>query len=166
MKILLVRHAIATDAASFAGPDRDRPLTDDGRRRFRRGALALAALVPDLALIATSPLRRARETAEILAAATDGRARLAEAGELAPDGAATAVLRRLASWREVAAVALVGHEPNLTLLEGLLLTGSERSLAELKKGGAALLDLPGRVTAGGARLLWHLPAGQLRDLAT
>lgn len=165
MKVLLVRHAIAADGASFAGPDRDRPLTDEGRRRFERGALALAAQVPDLAWIATSPLRRARQTAEILDAASDGRARLTEARELAPGGGAEEVLRLLASWREAGTVALVGHEPNLTRLEGLLLTGSERSFAELKKGGAALLDLPGQVTAGGARLLWHLPAGQLRDLA-
>jgi phosphohistidine phosphatase len=165
MQILLVRHAIAADGAAFAGADADRPLTEDGRRRFERGARALAALVPELGLVATSPLRRARETAEILASAFDARIPVATAAALAPGAPGDAVVHLLDGWRDRKTVALVGHEPDLTRLEGLLLTGRERSLAELKKGGAALLDLPDRIEAGAARLVWHLTAGQLRELA-
>lgn len=164
MQALLVRHAIAEDAAAFQGADRDRPLSADGRRRFRRGAEAIAAQVPDLALVATSPLVRARQTAELIVAAS-ARAVLHEAAALAPEGSCAEVLAWLAGGHAAPALALVGHEPNLSLLEGLLLTGRERTLAEFRKGGAALLDFPGRIAAGGAVLVWHLTAGQLRELA-
>ena len=164
MKVLLVRHAIAEDAPAFRGADRDRPLTEEGRRRFRRGAEAIAAQVPELALVATSPLVRARQTAEMIVAAS-ARAALHALGALAPGGEAGEVLAWLSARRAAAAVALVGHEPDLSRLEGLLLTGQERTLAEFKKGGAALLDFPERTAAGAALLVWHLTAGQLRELA-
>lgn len=164
MQALLVRHAIAEDAAAFRGADRDRPLSEEGRRRFRRGAEAIAALVPELALVATSPLVRARETAEMIVAACR-RAKLCESAALAPEGEAADVLTWLSSERAAAAVALVGHEPNLSRLEGLLLTGAERTLAEFRKGGAALIDFPDRIAAGRGVLAWHLTAGQLRELA-
>ena len=62
-------------------------------------------------------------------------------------------------------MALIGHEPHLSRLEAWLLVGRERPISVFKKGGAALLDLPDRVAAGRASLLWHLTASQLRDLA-
>ena len=165
MRALLVRHAIAEDRAVDGGRDEDRPLTTEGRRRMRAVARALEALVPELALVATSPLLRARQTAEIVRDAHAASPGLFEVPELAPDGRPPAVLAFLQTQKGLAAVALVGHEPNLSLLEGYLLAGRERSLAVFKKGGAALLEFPGRLAAGGASLLWHLTAGQLRDLA-
>ena len=165
MRVLLVRHAIAADRDRFRGPDDERPLTPEGIRRFRRGARALADQVPELELVFSSPLVRARQTAELLVEAHPARPRLAEAIELAPGGAAAAALELVRARKGVATFALVGHEPDLSRLEGYLLTGHEGSLAELRKGGAALLDFPERPTAGRAVLLWHLTAGQLRRLA-
>jgi phosphohistidine phosphatase len=166
MRVLLVRHAIAEDAPAGTGAraDAERALSEEGRRRMRRIATAIAGLEGELALIATSPLLRARQTAELLAAAYDGAPAVAETAELAPDGRAPALLRLLQQQRSLAAVALVGHEPNLSLFAGLLLAGRERSLLVLKKGGAAAIDFPGRIAAGAGVLLWHLTPGQLRDL--
>lgn len=168
MRVLLLRHGIAEDRAAWAGggqEDARRPLTDEGRRRMKRIALALARLEPELALIATSPALRARQTAEILLSALPRGVALAEQTELAPSGRAAAALKLLQAQRQLPAVALVGHEPNLSQLAGLLLAGAERSLLDLRKGGSALLDFPGRVAAGGATLLWHLTPGQLRRIA-
>ena len=163
VQALLVRHAIAEDAAAFRGADRDRPLTDEGRRRFRRAAQALASLVPDLALVGASPLLRARQTAELIVAAA-GRAELRETAALAPEGDAQGAFAWLAGHSSEAAVALVGHEPGLSRLEGYLLTGQDRTLAQFRKGGAALVDFPERVAPGRGVLVWHLTAGQLRGL--
>ena len=132
---------------------------------MKRIAAALARLEPELALVATSPARRARESAGFLVDALPRGVVLAEQGELAPRGRCGAVLKLLQNQRQLAALALVGHEPNLSLLAGLLVAGTERSLLELKKGGAALLAFPGRVAAGQAVLVWHLTPGQLRRLA-
>jgi len=163
VQLLLVRHAIAEDGSSFDGRDTERPLTADGRRRFERGATALAALVPDLELVLRSPLVRARQTAELLIDAYSRRPAVQELDSLEPGGDPVQSRRALAAL-DAATLAVVGHEPSLSALEGLLLTGTPRSIALFKKGGAALLDW--RATESDrATLLWHLTAGQLRQMA-
>lgn len=167
MRALLLRHGLAEERAGWAARgrgDAERPLTDEGRRRMKRIAAALARLEPELALVATSPATRARESAEILLAALPREVVLVDQGELAPAGRPGAALKLLQAQRQLLALALVGHEPGLSRLAGLLLAGEERSLLELKKGGAALVDFPGRVAAGAGVLLWHLTPGQLRKL--
>lgn len=186
MRVLLVRHAVAVDRLAFEGADADRPLTPEGARRFRRAARALAARVPEISVIASSSLRRARETADLLAEALPESADRVELGALEPDARPSAAVAWLKSLEpssslrspeparsrkspsprlEPSAVAMIGHEPQLSRLEAWLLVGRERPISVFKKGGAALLDLPVRVAAGRAALLWHLTASQLRDLA-
>ena len=170
MRILIVRHAIAEEREIAAGgtggtrADRQRKLTDDGRKKFKKAAEALAGLVPDLALIVTSPYIRARETADLLAAAFAKAPVVSELADLAPDGDNAGFVRFAAAQKSLPALACVGHEPNLSALAGLLLTGREKSFVELRKGGALLLDFPARVAAGSASLVWHLAPGMLRDL--
>jgi phosphohistidine phosphatase len=148
MRALLVRHAVAEDRVAWAARGRDdaeRPLSD-------------------LAWIAVSPAARTQQTAALLAAALPGEVPIVTRPELAPSGSASGALELLQSQRGLAALALIGHEPNLSQLAGLLLAGRERSLLAFKKGGAALFDFPGRVAAGEAVLLWHLPPAALRRL--
>jgi phosphohistidine phosphatase len=167
MKLLLLRHAIAEDRATFAASGKEdslRPLTEDGRKKMRKIAEALVALLPDLSLIATSPCVRARDSAEILARACPERPAIAELGELAPAGSSAALLKFLQAQKALPLVACVGHEPNLSRLAGWLLTGGEKSFLELRKGGACLLDFTGRLAPGNATLIWHLTPSLLREL--
>jgi phosphohistidine phosphatase len=167
MKLLLLRHAVAEDRATFAASgkeDRLRPLTEEGRKKMRRIGDALAGLLPEVALIATSPYARARDCAEILARAFSGRPVLSETAELAPSGAPAALLKLLQTQKSLPLVACVGHEPNLSQFAGWLLTGQQRSFLELRKGGACLLDFAGRIAPGSATLLWHLTPSLLRAL--
>jgi len=171
VRVLLVRHAAAVDRLAFEGADADRPLTAEGARRFRRAARALAARLPEIQAIASSPRLRARETADLLAAELAGEPERLDLGALEPDARPAATLAWLRSLRsprsrrELDTVALVGHEPQLSRLEAWLLVARERPLAAFKKGGAALVEIPGRIAAGRALLAWHLTASQLRDLA-
>ena len=167
MQLLIVRHGIAHDRVAWTGEgfaDDARPLTEEGERRVRKIARGLAAELATLDLIATSPLVRARATADLLAEAFAA-APVVELTELAP----TAELRDLLPWlkaqRALPRVAVVGHEPHLSLLAGWLVTGREKALCELKKGGACLLELGARVAPGTASLVWLLSAGQARRLA-
>ena len=164
--LLVVRHAIAEDAAEWARShpdDAGRPLTSEGRKKMKRVALALRTLVPEIQLLATSPFTRAVETAEIVAAAYDGLDHVV-VPVLAPAQSATDVTRWLAGERRHDTVAIVGHEPGLSRLVSWLLAGSERSFVELKKGAAVLLAFPDAVDAAAATLQWALTPSQLRGL--
>ncbi|MGE5142020.1 MAG: SixA phosphatase family protein, partial [Acidobacteriota bacterium] len=128
-QLLVVRHAIAEDAAEWARAhpdDAGRPLTPEGKKKMKRVADALRALVPDIQHLATSPLTRAVQTAEILAAAYDGLDPVV-VPVLAPAQSAADVTRWLAGERRHETVAIVGHEPGLSRVVSWLLAGSERS---------------------------------------
>src|SRR5689334_22700913 len=125
MRLLLIRHAIAEDRASFAAtgqPDDLRPLTDRGRKRMRKAARGLARLVAEVDVIATSPLARAIETTEIVARRI--RARDVDMlDELRPEAAPEALGAWLLGHRRDGLVACVGHEPHLSSLAAWLLAG-------------------------------------------
>src|SRR5947209_5472920 len=74
MKVYFLRHGIAVESDEWNGSEFDRPLTGEGCERMQREAKAMAKL--DLApeVIVTSPLVRARQTAEIAAKALKCRA--------------------------------------------------------------------------------------------
>lgn len=166
MRLLAVRHAIAEEPEEFARTGRDdrlRPLTDEGRKRMRRGARGLRALVPEVDLLATSPLTRAAQTGAILDAVY-GDLPTVEIEELAPEGTPQDFLLWLRQRGEKT-VAVVGHEPSLSLIVSWLLTGGERRILALRKGGACLLQLDGEPAAGAATLVWALTPAQLRALA-
>lgn len=165
-QLLVVRHAIAEDAAVWARnhpDDAGRPLTSEGRKKMKRVAAALRALVPELQLLATSPFTRAVQTAEIVAAAYEGLEPV-PVPVLAPAQSAADVTDWLAGERRHDAVAIVGHEPGLSRVVSWLLARSERSFIEIKKGAAVLLAFPDAVDAGAATLQWALTPSQLRAL--
>ncbi|MDP9122470.1 MAG: histidine phosphatase family protein [Acidobacteriota bacterium] len=166
MKLLMVRHAIAEEPEEFARTgrdDRQRPLTDEGRKRMKQGARGLRSMVPEIDLLATSPLTRAAQTAAIIDSVYGGLTEV-EIEELSPESSPVEFLRWLRK-QNGATVAVVGHEPSISLVLSWLLTGTERRLFSFRKGGACLLDFPGEVGAGTANLLWAMTPAQLRDLA-
>lgn len=164
LRVLVVRHAVAEEQAPFARtghPDAARPLTRGGRRKMRRAARGLARLVPRLDRLATSPLARAVETADIVARAC-GKPKTQRLGPLAPGKPPAGVLAWLKEQRPGRTVALVGHEPDLGVFVSWALTGLRESFIPLKKGGACLLEFGGEVKPGRAVLLWLLRPSQLR----
>ena len=168
MDLIIVRHAIAEEREVFAETgesDGLRPLTPKGRKRMRRGAGGLKELVPQVDLIATSPLVRARETAEILGEIYDGISPI-EIPELEPGASQESMLHWLQNQRPEATIMLVGHEPFLSMTVSWLTTRSADSFIELKKGGACFITFDEGIYAGGAAMLWLLTPAQLRSLST
>jgi phosphohistidine phosphatase len=162
IELLVVRHAIAFERdASRWRDDRKRPLTPEGRRRFRRAAEGLARLVEQPARVLTSPLVRAVETAQILANAI-GWPKAVECAELAPQCTPARTLERLRT-EQAERLAIVGHEPHLSRFVGACIAGSGARLdLEMKKGGVACLRFEKDLKAGGATLLMLLPPRVLR----
>lgn len=167
MRLLMLRHAIAEDREDFARTGKDdrlRPLTDEGRKKMKQSARGLRLLSPQIDLLATSPLTRAAQTAAVLDSVYGGLKEV-EIDELAPEATPVDFLRWLRKQGEES-VAVVGHEPSISLILSWLLTGTERRIFSFRKGGACQLEFSGEVGAGTATLLWALTPAQLRELGT
>lgn len=167
MELLVVRHAIAAEHSDWARTghdDSDRPLTDKGRVRMRSNAAGIAAIVPHLDVIATSPFARAGETALILGRAFR-RAPVVEVASLASGGSRGELLEWLANRGEEEVVAIVGHEPDLGTLVAALVAGQRARPLAMRKGGACLLRFDGPPAIGCGELRWFLPPRLLRRLA-
>ncbi len=114
---------------------------------------------PDQVL--TSPLPRALRTAEIAAKAW-GRVKPKTDPALA-SGSVRQMLAMLGGWPKDSTIAIVGHEPDLSALLAHLLGGASSERLVFRKGGAALVDVPGSPAKGG-RLVWYLRPRLLRLL--
>lgn len=166
MDLVVVRHAIAADSEAFAAAGRDdasRPLTADGARKMRRAARGLHEVLASVDAIVSSPLMRARETAEILRREYEmDDVEIAEV--LAPGTGVGDVVEWLASYdRKV--VMIVGHEPQLGRLVTYLVSGLDHPGIDFKKGAACLIEFDTQPSAGTGRLAWAIPPSILRDLA-
>ena len=139
MYLLLIRHGIAAPLSSRIVRDEDRPLTAQGRKRFHQVAVALVRLAPCPRAILTSPLLRARQTAEI-AAQTWGHLRPQVVPALAT-GDLRGIRRALADFADEDTVVLVGHEDWLSQFAARLLGSRSGRAFHHRKGGATLLEL-------------------------
>ncbi|HET7177027.1 MAG TPA: phosphohistidine phosphatase SixA [Gammaproteobacteria bacterium] len=164
-RVFVIRHAEAEEpvaAAKARRNDAQRQLTEAGKRDMRKAARGLASLEDGIALILSSPLVRAVETAEILHGAFP-QAEFRQEKQLSPGFDPEALLDAIVG--ETRPVALVGHEPDLSQWIGYMTTGSPRSLARMKKGSVCRLDLGPAAAAGEAQLAWLLTLKQLAKLA-
>jgi phosphohistidine phosphatase len=162
MRVILFRHGPAGKADPERWPDdAARPLSPRGIPRTRDASRGVVRLERGLTQILTSPLQRAAETAQILAEACEGEVKVESFDALAPGHSFRTVIERLAKLPADETVALVGHEPDLGKLAGVLLIGAPAALP-LKKAGACVISFDGPVMGGSGRLEWFLQPGALR----
>jgi phosphohistidine phosphatase len=165
MRLVVVRHGPAGDRAQWDAEGRDdrlRPLTPAGKKQMRRAVAGLATLVRPVHVIASSPLVRAVQSAEIMAAEYD--MDLVEVTALEPGRDPEETVQWLKQAGSDQTIAIVGHEPHLSTLVGFLLTGKRGSFVILKKAGVALLDVAHPPRPGGGVLESVLPPRVLRWL--
>ena len=140
MNCYFLRHEIAVEPDEWTGRDFDRPLTHDGIERMKFEARAIAALSLQLDVIVTSPLLRARQTAEIVADRLKLRDEIVEDERLANGFDAKRLSEILGEHDKAEAIMLVGHEPTMSATIGRIVGDAQ---VELKKGafaGVALSD--------------------------
>ena len=153
--IFVLRHAEAGNRMTVAEEDSKRPLTPGGRIEMQKIAKSLKTVGLQTDRIYTSPLRRARETAEITARILKIPI-LEEWDELKPDGNKQALYRKLSGLEQDSRPILVGHEPHLSSVIGEII-GTPDARIVLKKGGLAKV----RITSFTPRI-----SGELRWLLT
>ncbi len=130
-----------------------------------RVAGGLRRLQLGLDAIFTSPLARAAQTAEIVADEFGGVPAARPMPELASGATPAEIVAALERMAPHQAVLAVGHEPTLSRLASLLLTGSsEAAPIRLKQGGVIALEFEERIERGAGRLRWMMTQRQLRKL--
>jgi phosphohistidine phosphatase len=161
--LYIVRHAIAAERGDDYPDDGKRPLTKEGIIRFREVVEGLAAMEVTLDQILTSPLVRARQTADILAEILPGHVPVAETAALAPGGTHAAVVATLGEYSRRSRIALVGHEPGIGTLAARLI--GARNPLPFKKGAVCRIDVGALPPAGPGELRWFGTPGMLRKLS-
>jgi phosphohistidine phosphatase len=162
LELYLIRHGRASERGPEWPDDSKRPLTSDGLSKLRREARGLRALDAAFDVIVTSPLVRARQTADVFAEVLAVKAPIVSADALAPAGTPAAVIQEIARHARKGRVALVGHEPNLGELAAQLIHA--RSPLSFKKGGVCRIDFEDAPPKGAGSLVWFLPPKVLRKL--
>ncbi|MBI3048711.1 MAG: phosphohistidine phosphatase SixA [Acidobacteria bacterium] len=163
VELYLVRHAIAAERGAEWPDDDKRPLTARGVSRFEEAVEGLRTLGVGVDEIFTSPLARARQTAELLAAGLPGGPAVRVLDALAPGHVPASVLAQLSRTARRRRIALVGHEPGLGELAAHLI-GAGRALP-FKKGGVCRIDVESLTSRRPGALTWFVPPRLLRGLA-
>lgn len=164
MELILLRHGQAGSHIPLPEKDYERALTVAGRAELEGTAKALKGLKLNIDHICTSPLTRAKETAEIVAARLKKSGPLEEWDELKPEGSRKAIFERLAGFSEDSTVLFVGHEPLLSEIIGDLIAGRPGGRIVLKKAGAARITIDVMKPKPSGSLRWLLTGKQLRKL--
>jgi phosphohistidine phosphatase len=171
IELYLMRHGIAADLGEGGVlKDADRPLTLEGRARMRQAAAGIRELGLKFNVILTSPLLRARQTAEAVAEVLDLQHKVKIMESLAPGmafvesaGKHAEIFLELGAYQFDRAL-LVGHMPDISELASFLLTGNRNLNIEFKKGSICAIEVASLPPRGPGLLLWQMTPKQLRLL--
>lgn len=166
MRLYLMRHADAGEADARRWPDDGRrPLSEVGHREHAVVAAALRRMGVRFDRLLTSPLVRARQTADITAAAYGGAPAPQETAALGERASLPDLLAALAALAPEAGVVCVGHEPFLSRTAAALVSRDGSARIEMRKSGVAAIDFEGHPAPRKGTLLFHLRPREIVALA-
>jgi phosphohistidine phosphatase len=165
-ELYIMRHGIAVDRdVTTVMDDAKRPLTPEGKQKMREIGAGLVRAEVEADWIVSSPLVRAAQTAEIVAATLDSKPPVDTCDALRPGGAPEALITFLAKRPNRRRVLVVGHEPDLGELAARLIGAGRNASIPFKKGGCCLITFSVFPPKSPGRLVWWLPPRILRKLA-
>lgn len=162
MELVFLRHGVAADSADWKGDDADRPLTTEGVDRTKEVVRGLRAMKIRPDVILSSPLLRARETAEIARKGLLTDAKVEVVDELESAASPDRFIARLADLADKPLVLCVGHEPHISTSISAMISGKTTASIEMKKAGACAIRFSGIPKSGAGTLLWLLPPKLIR----
>ncbi len=141
MLVYFVRHASAGQHKADPAKDEKRPLDNDGIEQSTTVGRALAALETHVDLILSSPLKRASQTASLIANELGYEDKIVLTPSLRPDATYAKFTALLDEHARHEAILVAGHNPNLSEFLGRLIGGGSRAGMDLKKGAVARVEV-------------------------
>jgi phosphohistidine phosphatase len=160
--IYLVRHGIAADRGPAWPDDNKRPLTPKGVARMRQIVRGLRELDVKVDVVLTSPLVRAKQTAELLVEGLKPAPALNVVAALSPGIAPAKMAEALTGFKKSQVIVIVGHEPGLGEFACWLL--GAKAPVPFKKGGVCRIDVPASSPNGSGQLIWLATPRMLREV--
>lgn len=162
MEIYFLRHANAGQKKLNPAKDDQRPLDKLGVEQSHDVGRALAALDTTVDVILSSPLRRATQTATVVANELGHEDKIVTDAALRPQASYEKFLDLLSRYARRDAIMIVGHNPSMTeFLNKLLFGGNSANSVELKKGAVAKVEKIGRKAPV---LKWSMPPKVVRSI--
>jgi phosphohistidine phosphatase len=163
MILYILRHAIAEERDENTYPDDSlRPLSAKGKKKMARIAEHLKDMGVQIDLILSSPYVRAHDTARIVLEAFDlKKKQLAFSDHLTPSGFAKDLIAEINEKYPFDNLMLVGHEPYLSDLIAVLVSGDPSMSITVKKGGLCRLSIDKLAYEKCATLEWLLTPASL-----
>jgi phosphohistidine phosphatase len=164
-ELYIMRHGIAVARGTEGfSDDSKRPLSPEGKEKVRDIAKGLKRCGVKLDWIVSSPLVRAVETAEIVAATLNSNVPVDRSEALSPSGSPEALIAFLAKQPSRRSVLVAGHEPDLSDVAARLIGAGRHAGLALKKGGCCLITFQQFPPKAAGELVWWLTPRLMRRL--
>ncbi len=141
MLVYFVRHASAGQHKVDPAKDEKRPLDNDGIEQSTTMGRVLVALETHVDVILSSPLKRAAQTASLIANELGYEDKIVLTPALRPDANYAKFTALIDEYASQEAIMVAGHNPNLSEFLGRLIGGGSRAGMDLKKGAVARVEV-------------------------
>jgi len=157
-----LRHGEAGRRSPLPG-DSKRSLTTEGKQEIVDLSNGLTSLELKLDYIFTSPLLRAKQTAEIVAKSLKYKGKVEELDALKPEGSKLEFYSALSRMKQDSMILVVGHEPYLSEMISEAISQSGCRI-DLKKAGLARIRILSTLPIIRGELRWLLTPKHLKKM--
>lgn len=165
MELYILRHGEASRRIQTGSKDSERGLTVTGQEEVEDVAKAISELGIKLDFIVTSPLKRAYQTAIIVAKELNFKnGNVKEWDELKPEGKREELYRKMTQFKQESSIMIVGHEPYLSIMVSEIVFGNGSGNIVLKKAGLARINVISFEPQIKGELRWLLTPKHLKKL--
>ncbi len=161
LELYIIRHGFAGTSLEDEAMDDDRPLKKKGKEKMKSLAKGLKGMNICFDVVMTSPLLRAKESAEILNAYCSINNEVTVTDLLKPDASYQKLIKFLNQQKEFEKIAIVGHEPFLSGFASFCLSNSQTPFINLKKSGVLMLEIDKIIKPERCKLAWLMEPGHI-----
>jgi phosphohistidine phosphatase len=167
LDLFILRHGEAGQRVSTGRGDFQRQLTAAGQKEVSDIATSLKDLGIKLDVVISSPLKRAHQTASIVAKTFKIEKKMQDWAELSPEGNRLDLYNKLLQLKQQSSVLVVGHEPYLSrMISEMISDGNNGGRITLKKSGLARIRIISSTPKFKGELRWLLTPKLLKNISS